>query len=171
MAYWIIKDGKRTGPVGYDELRRLGVASDTKVWKEGLDNWTPAKDVPELQDIIPPPIPDEPEEEQLPPALPEDDRQYPSSWLPLSVVLSAASLLFWFLTKGSKDIEGPDLLILLFPPVASVLLAPLFSIFCKIFTRKRNYRAATIMARWAKACDIMLIVMLSVCLFVYLCTL
>lgn len=48
MDYWIIKDGKSEGPYPLGTLERLGISKDTKIWRQGLRNWLPAEDVPEV---------------------------------------------------------------------------------------------------------------------------
>ena len=48
MNYWIVQNGKSTGPFAMDELRILGVTPKTLVWHKGLKDWTPAGVVPEL---------------------------------------------------------------------------------------------------------------------------
>jgi hypothetical protein len=54
-------DGKeQKGPFSLDQLKRLGIKSDTLVWAEDFENWKAAKEVAELSEIIrktPPPPP------------------------------------------------------------------------------------------------------------------
>lgn len=62
MKYFIIKDGLKSGPFSYDELSQFNLSSSTMVWRDGLEEWTKANTVSELQDLIttePPPIPSE----------------------------------------------------------------------------------------------------------------
>lgn len=60
MAYFIIKNGKKEGPYEISDLKVMKLLNDTLVWKEGFENWKPAKEVEELIKITftpPPPIP------------------------------------------------------------------------------------------------------------------
>lgn len=69
MQYWAVIDNERKGPMSFDELKALGIAPSTLVWKEGLENWTPAKDIEELAPLfeeIPLPTPSVPEPESAP---------------------------------------------------------------------------------------------------------
>lgn len=66
MEFFIIKDGSQQGPFTLEELADVGVSSETLVWREGMEQWTPAWKVPEMKDILsgnhnakptPPPLP------------------------------------------------------------------------------------------------------------------
>lgn len=56
MKYWIIEKGESVGPLGSDELLEKRIAETTKVWREGLDNWTVAGEVDELRAWFAPPV-------------------------------------------------------------------------------------------------------------------
>lgn len=60
MKKYYYSDGKNSlGPFSFDELREKRINGDTKVWFQGLGDWKPAFQIPELADIIsisPPPI-------------------------------------------------------------------------------------------------------------------
>src|SRR5690554_2029076 len=60
MRKFFYTDGtSKYGPFTLEELKDKGISRDTKIWYEGLDQWKPAADVPELSEIIksvPPPI-------------------------------------------------------------------------------------------------------------------
>lgn len=51
-SYYIVENNQRSGPFSYDQLAARGISSSTEVWTEGMSNWMPAGDVPELQSII-----------------------------------------------------------------------------------------------------------------------
>lgn len=40
--------GQQYGPMTLDEMAREGVRPDTYVWCKGMDDWTPATDVPDI---------------------------------------------------------------------------------------------------------------------------
>lgn len=52
MKYFIIENEQQTGPFTLEELQEKGIKSHTMVWKEGMDDWTPAWHVEELKEII-----------------------------------------------------------------------------------------------------------------------
>jgi len=53
LYYYLDKKGEEQGPVPANELTRYGVTYNTKVWKQGMDDWKPASSVPELYDFYP----------------------------------------------------------------------------------------------------------------------
>ena len=65
VQYYYALDGQQAGPVSFDQLKTLFAArkinKDTLVWKQGLPNWSPLKDVEELKAFLggntPPPLP------------------------------------------------------------------------------------------------------------------
>lgn len=52
MKYWMIKDGNSEGPFSLEELTAYGLAAETKVWRQGLPQWTEARLVPEFAQIF-----------------------------------------------------------------------------------------------------------------------
>lgn len=64
-SFYAAIDGKQAGPFTMPELaRRIGsgeVGADTLVWKQGMEQWTPASEVSELTGLLgasgPPPLP------------------------------------------------------------------------------------------------------------------
>ena len=53
MQYYYLDDNNQQhGPLSKDQLKTVGIKSDTWVWKEGLDKWTPAKVVEDLKNFI-----------------------------------------------------------------------------------------------------------------------
>lgn len=48
MEYWIIVDNRHAGPYTADALISMGITPDSPVWHEGLVDWTPAGEIPEL---------------------------------------------------------------------------------------------------------------------------
>ncbi len=60
MDYYISKNnGKYSGPFKKEQLIAAGLDLDTMVWRQGMTAWAPAKQLPELSDIIgdvPPPM-------------------------------------------------------------------------------------------------------------------
>jgi hypothetical protein len=60
MEYFYIEGLEQKGPFSLDQLISRGIKSDTLIWKKGLNEWKPARDVEELKSIfqeIPPPLP------------------------------------------------------------------------------------------------------------------
>jgi hypothetical protein len=57
--YYIIENGLQSESYTYLELKNKNINEDTLIWRKGLENWTLAKDLIELESIIeflPPPI-------------------------------------------------------------------------------------------------------------------
>ena len=92
MQYWAVIDNERKGPMTFEELKEIGITPSTLVWKEGLENWVPAKDVEELAPLfeeIPLPAPSDPapsvpeleqEPEQEPESAPEPEATTSNEW-------------------------------------------------------------------------------------------
>jgi uncharacterized RDD family membrane protein YckC len=60
MKKYFYSDGKKQyGPFSFSELKQQDINPDTLIWFAGLEDWTPAKDLVELEEILqlsPPPI-------------------------------------------------------------------------------------------------------------------
>lgn len=58
--YFIIEEGKQSeDPLTFEQLKEKKITENTYVWRKGLELWLPAKEVPELHNIlvfIPPPF-------------------------------------------------------------------------------------------------------------------
>ena len=52
MEYWTIKDNRHAGPFTAAQLADMGIAPDTPVWHEGLTDWVPARQIPEIAAIM-----------------------------------------------------------------------------------------------------------------------
>jgi len=53
---------EKYGPFSFDELKEEKIEKQTLIWYEGLEDWTPAERIKDLEDIlklIPPPLPNE----------------------------------------------------------------------------------------------------------------
>ena len=167
-SYWIIINGKKAGPYEEERLAAMGIDSDTKVWNPMLCGWTPASEVAELAGILPPPVPFE-ERMQCPPPIPqvfelegseqETEEELPNSRLGLSIALSVAAFILIAFSVECDIRATFDLAFLGSPFLASMVLAPMFSILCRAAVARGNLRKARVMSRLALAFDI---VMLSV---------
>lgn len=75
--YYLDAQNERKGPITKEELLSQNLDKETLVWREGLENWTPMKDIAELAEAIshktPPPLPIK----KSPPALPNTNGNYP----------------------------------------------------------------------------------------------
>ncbi len=60
MKKYFYSDGKeKLGPFSFEELKNENINKETLIWFEGLDNWTSAKYILEIEEILqlkPPPI-------------------------------------------------------------------------------------------------------------------
>lgn len=52
MLFFIANDNRQVGPLNVSELADYGLTPDTKVWHEGMDEWLPASQVPELAAVL-----------------------------------------------------------------------------------------------------------------------
>lgn len=120
MEFFIYRDNKQQGPYTPEQLSGMGITSETLVWREGMEQWTPAWQVDELKDVlagkvqarpVPPPIPpqaDQQEESGQPqdtadgqPAAPASNAAQPTDrrhghtviWLAVAAVLFFALLM------------------------------------------------------------------------------
>lgn len=50
--YYIVENGKKSGPFSIEELKTKNIKIDTLVWYEGLENWKKAKEIETLRIII-----------------------------------------------------------------------------------------------------------------------
>jgi len=61
MRYYFYSDGTgQRGPFSFNQLKDENIKKETLVWYEGLEDWKPAKEIEEIEEIFqlsPPPIP------------------------------------------------------------------------------------------------------------------
>lgn len=58
--FYIVENEQQSGPFSIEELKRKNITASSLVWEEEMDDWTEAKNIIDLKDIIiklPPPIP------------------------------------------------------------------------------------------------------------------
>lgn len=58
--YYLNSNNEQAGPVSPDEFSRYGVTESTMIWKQGMQNWIRAGQIPELSQYfmpVPPPVP------------------------------------------------------------------------------------------------------------------
>lgn len=66
VQYYYASNGQQVGPVSFEQLKTLfanrTINKDSLVWKQGMDNWLPLKEVEELKSFLggntPPPLPE-----------------------------------------------------------------------------------------------------------------
>ena len=61
--YFYLLNDQQLGPVTIEELKKKKIKKDTYIWYEGMDDWKPAGQLPELKDmfkVLPPPPPKKP---------------------------------------------------------------------------------------------------------------
>lgn len=51
MQYWINHKGVQSGPVDLEGLKEMGLTSAAYVWHEGMSDWAPITQLPELQGL------------------------------------------------------------------------------------------------------------------------
>lgn len=52
IDYYRVVDGQSQGPMSLQDLINSNPSENTLVWKTGLEKWIPAKDMPELADVL-----------------------------------------------------------------------------------------------------------------------
>ena len=57
--YYYLDGPDKKGPYSEEEFINLNLNQDTLIWTEGLENWKPLKEFPDLLKVIPPPPPEE----------------------------------------------------------------------------------------------------------------
>ena len=57
MQYYLFHNQKRHGPFTLEQLVTQSFPSDALVWHQGLTDWVPPHEVPELRDNLPPTVP------------------------------------------------------------------------------------------------------------------
>lgn len=77
MEYYISKNNDKEGPFTLEELAAQHITPDTLIWTVGYKEWKPAKDIPELADIV---FSTPPEPSQHPPM--------PKTWLVESILVT-----------------------------------------------------------------------------------
>lgn len=70
--YYLTPQNEQRGPVDASQLSAYGVNANTMVWTQGMPQWAPASQVPELQPLFSaaPPTPSYAMPQQAPPASP-----------------------------------------------------------------------------------------------------
>ena len=90
MKKYFYSDGKeKHGPLSIDELEQEDITNDTLIWFEGLEDWTPARDLDDIKPILeinPPPIDTSEEEPIL-----ETEKKQENFQKPLKIGLKEAS--------------------------------------------------------------------------------
>lgn len=70
--YYLNDKNIQQGPIPADQLTACGVTRNTKVWKQGMSQWLPAGEIPELASLFAtPPVPPVP---PVPPTPPIDKK-------------------------------------------------------------------------------------------------
>ena len=70
MEYWIIITEQQQGPYTLEELATKAIVRETPVWHDGMPDWMPAGDLPELASMLSPVIP-QPVIPEMPVEVPE----------------------------------------------------------------------------------------------------
>lgn len=58
MQYYYTDGRERYGPFSMEQLKERNITLDTLVWKEGMADWLPAKQLEELQSLLTPTAPE-----------------------------------------------------------------------------------------------------------------
>lgn len=53
FEWFIVWEGKQQGPYTFRELQRMeGLTPETLAWREGMSEWLPIREIPELKDLF-----------------------------------------------------------------------------------------------------------------------
>jgi Ca2+/Na+ antiporter len=58
--YYFVENGRQNGPFSLEDLKTKSLHRESLIWKDGMADWQPAQNIPELKDILfstPPPVP------------------------------------------------------------------------------------------------------------------
>lgn len=77
MEFYILQNNMKQGPYSLEELGNKNIDTNTMVWSVGFSNWKPAKNVPELSDLL----------SSLPP-VPPLSQPMPKIWLVESIIVT-----------------------------------------------------------------------------------
>ncbi len=135
--YWIIKDGKACGPMPREAL--TGMSANTKVWRQGLPQWIPAAQLPEVADLIAQPQQPQPYFQQQPPTAPQQPAPEvqapapeaprvaqvpyvaPRTHLTAAIIIAAVIfVLFFFFLSPFEILTSPSFYILLLSSLLSI---------------------------------------------------
>lgn len=79
MEFYILINNLKQGPFSLEELANKNITPDTMVWAIGFPDWQPAKQVPELADLL----------SRLPPEPPIINKNImPKTWLVESILVT-----------------------------------------------------------------------------------
>jgi len=93
--WYILVDRKPEGPLTFDQLCRHDMLTKKSyVWKEGMENWVHAEELPELKELFYKPLPKKEEEEE---EEPEGEAAPPDGQLTLQVPGGPPFYFLWLL--------------------------------------------------------------------------
>jgi len=84
--YYYFLNDEQQGPVSIDQLKSVGLRSDSLVWSEGYDEWTPANEVEELKIVF-----------KKPPMPPPKPLMPPTNDIPISSSSNGSNLTNWLI--------------------------------------------------------------------------
>lgn len=67
MEYFILVNGENQGPYSVETLKSMGITPDTLVWTQGMEQWAPAGQIFELQQLFAPQQQQQPQPQQAAP--------------------------------------------------------------------------------------------------------
>lgn len=87
MEYYILINGGKQGPFSLEELYTKKISPNTMVWKTGMTDWTMAKNMPELADLLAS-LPPEPPEFNTGKEQGSNQVTMPKTWLVESILVT-----------------------------------------------------------------------------------
>lgn len=98
--YFIVSKGQKEGPYTVDELSRIEISSSTLVWSNDLTDWTEARNVPDLKNLlknIPPPIPPKKKKSPLKNVKNEQNQKTIFPYIIIPIIIGVFSLLSFYI--------------------------------------------------------------------------
>lgn len=86
MKFFIVENNQQAGPFTLEEMASRGVTPSTPVWREGMSDWTPAGNLPELQPLFGGSVPSQPSVSSATDAGPM--QLCPKTWLVESILVT-----------------------------------------------------------------------------------
>lgn len=85
MKFFIVENNQQAGPFTVEEMALRGITPSTPVWREGMADWTPAGNVPELASLFAAaPAPEAPKTSAFNPGM----QVCPKTWLLESILVT-----------------------------------------------------------------------------------
>jgi uncharacterized RDD family membrane protein YckC len=118
IQYYLVENGKQTGPFSFEDLKGKTLTSESLIWFEGLEKWKKADSIEELKELFnqPPPITEIEDEQNVSiPPIPTSDENIDYELAPIGarfggyLLVNVIVLIIFFVVGGTiEDLENSD---------------------------------------------------------------